>query len=137
MIRRTFCACCVCIGTCATTVSALSGALTGRVLDSESNNPIGWTTVVVEGTERGQMTDEQGTFFFSDLPVGRHVIQTLHISYHDTRFAVEITAGDTTRVDLHIGHQELILEGVQIEDQRVRSLAVSYTHLTLPTIYSV
>ena len=68
------------------------------------------------------MTDEQGTFFFSDLPVGRHVIQTLHVSYHDTRFAVEITAGDTTRVDLHIGHQELILEGVQIEDQRVRSL---------------
>ena len=69
------------------------------------------------------MTDEQGTFFFSDLPVGRHVIQTLHVSYHDTRFAVEITAGDTTRVDLHIGHQELIVEGVQIEDQRVRSLA--------------
>ena len=123
LIRRSLCTCCVCIGTCATTVSALSGALTGRVLDSESNDPIGWTTVVVEGTERGQMTDEQGTFFFSDLPVGRHVIQTLHVSYHDTRFAVEITAGDTTRVDLHIGHQELILEGVQIEDQRVRSLA--------------
>ena len=64
------------------------------------------------------MTDEQGRFFFADLPAGRHVIQTLHISYHDTRFAVEITAGDTARVDLHIGHQELHLEGVHIEGQR-------------------
>ena len=69
------------------------------------------------------MTDEQGRFFFADLPAGRHVIQTLHISYHDTRFAVEITAGDTTRVDLHIGHQELHLEGVHIEGQRVASPA--------------
>ena len=70
-------------------------------LDSESNDPIGWTTVVVEGTERGQMTDEQGTLFLLQSARGRHVIQTLHISYHDTRFAVEITAGDTARVSSH------------------------------------
>jgi iron complex outermembrane receptor protein len=106
-----------------TTASAQSGALAGRMLDAESNDPIGWVTVLVEDTERGQITDEQGRFFFADLPVGQHIIETLHISYHNTRFAVEIKAGDTTHVDLRIGHQELQLEGVHIEGQRADSPA--------------
>jgi iron complex outermembrane receptor protein len=123
VLRRGRCICLALLMMYTTTASAQSGALAGRMLDAESSDPIGWVTVLVEDTERGQMTDEQGRFFFADLPAGRHVIQTLHISYHDTRFAVEITAGDTARVDLHIGHQELHLEGVHIEGQRVASPA--------------
>ena len=116
---------CICLAVVAyaTTAGAQSGALAGRALDAESNDPIGWVTVLVEDTERGQITDEQGRFFFADLPVGQHIIETLHISYHNTRFAVEIKAGDTTHVDLRIGHQELQLEGVHIEGQRADSPA--------------
>ena len=121
VLRRGRCICLALLMMYTTTASALSGALAGRILDAESNDPIGWVTVLIEGTERGQMTSEQGHFFFADLPVGRHVIQTLHISYHNTRFAVEIVAGDTTHADLRIGHQELLLEEVRIEGQHTGS----------------
>ena len=123
VLRRGRCICLALLMMYTTTASAQSGALAGRMLDAESSDPIGWVTVLVEDTERGQMTDEQGRFFFADLPAGRRVIQALHISYHDTRFAVEITAGDTVRVDLYIGHEELHLEGVHIEGKRVASPA--------------
>ncbi len=107
---------------CTAAASAQSGALAGRVIDVESKEAVGWVTVLVEGTDRVQMVDEQGAFFFTGLPAGRRVVQTLRIGYHDARFAVEITAGDTTRVDLQIGHRELLLEEVRIDGQRERSL---------------
>jgi len=121
VLRRGCCICLALLMLYTTTASAQFGALAGRMLDAESNDPIGWVTVLVEDTERGQMTDGQGGFFFAALPAGRHVIQALHVGYHDTHFAVEITANDTAHVDFHIGHRELHLEGVHIEGQRADS----------------
>ena len=100
-----------------------TGALAGHVVDAESGEAVGWTTVVVEGLERARISDAEGYFFFANLPSGTHLLQTLHVGYHEARFEVEVVAGDTNHVDLAIGHHHLELQSVLIEARSGRPLS--------------
>ena len=95
-----------------------TGALAGHVIDAESGQAVGWTTVVIEELERARMSDAEGYFFFANVPAGEHVLQSLHVGYREERFKVEVVAGDTTHVDLVIGHESLQVEGILIEGER-------------------
>ena len=94
-----------------------TGSLAGHVIDAESGQSVGWTTVVIEGLERARMSDAEGYFFFANVPSGAHVLQSLHVGYREERFKVEVVAGDTTHVDLVIGHESLQVEGILIEGE--------------------
>ena len=100
-----------------------TGALAGHVVDAESGEAVAWTTVVVEGLERARVSDAEGFFFFPNLPSGIHDLQTLHVGYHEARFEVEVVAGDTTHVDLAIGHHHLELQSIIIEGRSGRPLS--------------
>ena len=95
-----------------------TGSLAGHVVDAESGQPVGWTTVVIEGLERARVSDAEGYFFFANVPPGAYVLQSLHVGYHEARFEVEVVAGDTTHVDLVIGHESLHVEGIFVEGER-------------------
>ena len=95
-----------------------TGSLAGHVIDAESGQPVGWTTVVIEGLERARVSDAGGYFFFANVPPGAYVLQSLHVGYHEARFEVEVVAGDTTHVDLVIGHESLHVEGILVEGER-------------------
>ena len=88
-------------------VASQIGALSGRVLDSESGASVGWANVVVEELDRMRASAEDGTFFFAALPPGDYVVQIFRIGYHDARFKVQVMPGDTTHVDLELGHEPL------------------------------
>ena len=92
------------------------------MIDAESGQSVGWTTIVIEGLERARMSDAEGYFFFANVPPGTHVLQILHVGYHEARFEVEVVAGDTTHVDLAIGHESLQVEGLLIEGERRSSV---------------
>ena len=100
-----------------------TGTLAGHVIDAESGQPVGWTTVVIEGLERARMSDVEGYFFFANVPPGAHVLQSLHVGYHEARFKVEVVAGDTTHVDLVIGHESLHMETIVVEGEAEPALA--------------
>ena len=95
-----------------------TGSLAGHVIDAESGQPVGWTTVVIEELERARVSDAEGYFFFANVPPGAYVLQSLHVGYHEARFEVEVVAGDTTHVDLVIGHESLHVEGILVEGER-------------------
>ena len=95
-----------------------TGSLAGHVIDAESGQPVGWTTVVIEELERARVSDAEGYFLFINVPPGAYVLQSLHVGYHEARFEVEVVAGDTTHVDLVIGHESLHVEGILVEGER-------------------
>ena len=100
-----------------------TGSLAGHVIDAESGQPVGWTTVVIEGFERARVSDAEGYFFFADVPPGGYVLQTLHVGLHEARFEVEVVAGDTTHVDLAVGHESLHMETIVVEGEAESALA--------------
>ena len=107
------------LGLAAVPARGQTGALAGHVVDIESGQAVGWTTVVIENLDRARTSDAGGYFFFANVPPGVHVVRSLRIGYHEARFEVEVTAGDTTHVDLQIGHDALEVSAVIVEGERV------------------
>jgi TonB-dependent starch-binding outer membrane protein SusC len=58
------------------------GTITGRVIDSTTNQPLAGVTVSVEGTARGTATESDGTFRLSGVPAGSHVLRARRIGYN-------------------------------------------------------
>ena len=103
--------------------AAATGALAGHVVDSGTGDPVPWATVVVEGINHGRVSDTGGYFLFPALTPGVYTLQTLHLGYRDARFEVRIEPGDTTRVDLRIGHEPLHMDETVVEEERGRPLS--------------
>ena len=102
---------------------AQTGALAGHVVDVEDGEPVGWATVVIEGFGRSRVSDERGYFLFPALPVGDYVLQTLHVGYRDARFEVQVAAGDTSHVDLKIGHRSFAVDETTIRGEHMRPVS--------------
>ena len=107
------------IGLAAAPARGRTGALAGHVVDMESGQAVGWTTVVIEGLDRARTSNAGGYFFFANVPSGVHTVRSLRIGYHEARFEVEVIAGDTTHVDLQMGHETLEVSAVIVEGERI------------------
>jgi outer membrane receptor for ferrienterochelin and colicins len=83
-------------------VAAAGAELTGRVLDSETNNPIDNANVRIIETGKTTRTNKQGIYSFADIPDGLYHLVISHVSYDlsDTT-AVSLSGTQTQDVFLH------------------------------------
>ena len=56
-----------------------SGTITGRVVDSATQQPLTGVTVLIEGTTRGTVTGSDGSFRLSGVPVGSQGVRARRI----------------------------------------------------------
>jgi hypothetical protein len=79
------------------TVRVQTGSVQGRViLERRVNYPNANAGVAVRLAGQLQVTGDDGTFSFTEVPVGTHQISATHPSYLPTWRNVEVTAGATT-----------------------------------------
>lgn len=80
-----------------------TGAIAGRVvLEGVDDQPIAGATVSLPGVRRVAITDPAGAFLFERVTVGSHEVFVQRGNARSERRTVEVTAGDTTRVDLRL-----------------------------------
>src|ERR687892_662335 len=59
----------------------LTGTLSGRVVDSTTQQPLAGATVRIEGTQRGTLTADNGMFTFGGVAAGTHQLRVSRIGY--------------------------------------------------------
>ncbi|HET9004956.1 MAG TPA: carboxypeptidase-like regulatory domain-containing protein, partial [Gemmatimonadaceae bacterium] len=69
-------------------------------MDSTAVAPVAGATVLVAGTTRESITDDSGRFVLPDVPPGRQVIRVKGPGYRLAERVVEVTAGDTARIEV-------------------------------------
>jgi len=69
--------------------------LTGHVFDKQ-NNPLAYVQVILEPTNRGDVTDEKGKFQITDLPRGKYKIIFQLIGYEIVKKSVVLTNSKET-----------------------------------------
>ena len=80
-----------------------TGTIAGRVvLEGMEDQPIAGATVNLPGLRRVAITDPAGAFMFERVAVGSHEVFVQRGNARSERRAVEVAAGDTTRVDLQL-----------------------------------
>ena len=80
---------------------AQNAAVTGKVVDAVSNEPLPFVNVLVSGTSNGTVTDEEGHFEFRNLTPGFIRIEASFVGYKKAISSeVEVTNSSTHFVDI-------------------------------------
>lgn len=96
-----------------------TGSIAGKVTDSTTGAPLGYTNVTVLGTPYGAMSNPQGYYEIDFVPVGTYVVQATFISYADMKISeIVVEADRTTEIDFDLRPEALLAEEVLVEAER-------------------
>ncbi len=89
------------------------GKIQGRVLDSETGEPLIGADVIIEGTELGASTDETGYYVISYVPIGTWRVVASYISYDPyTCTSVKTIKGQITFINFRLQPTIIEVKGV-------------------------
>ncbi|MGZ9247007.1 MAG: SusC/RagA family TonB-linked outer membrane protein [Gemmatirosa sp.] len=79
-----------------------TGTISGRIVDSTSQQPLANVTVSIVGTTRGALTRNDGGFVLANVPTGAQRVRASRIGYASREEAVTVTAGGTAAVSISL-----------------------------------
>lgn len=97
---------------------AQMSSIRGHVYDAESGEPVIYATLVLEGTQFGTNTDENGYYFLGDVPVGSYTLNVSYIGYESESKQVEFKPGKINYYKVLINEGGINLGVVDISAQR-------------------
>lgn len=106
-----------------TTISAQNnGTLTGQVIDNKTLLPLEGTTVLIEGTTIGVVTDAQGYFSIQDVPPQTYSITANFLGYTDeTKFNVIVKSVGTADLLFKLEEDNQVLDEVVVVKSSFRT----------------
>lgn len=86
------------LGAIPVVAQAQTGTVSGRVVDSTSQQPLSSVTVRVDGTPLGTQTRDDGTFTISGVPAGARTLRVNRIGFAARSQPITVAAGGTVNV---------------------------------------
>lgn len=90
------------------------GAITGRVLDKVTKEPVVGATVKVVGTELGAVADVNGKFTIQNIPVGTYQVKVSAVGYEST-IRADVVVATARPYILVVELAEKSVEGQEVE----------------------
>jgi outer membrane receptor protein involved in Fe transport len=95
------------------------GRISGRVVDSETGEALIGADVVLEGTDLGAATDENGEFSVLYVPAGTYRVVASYISYNPfTYSSVVVNSDQTTQLNFRLPPTVIQVTGVEVVAER-------------------
>ena len=91
-----------------------TGTIAGRVVDSTTQQPVGSVNIVVQGTQRGALSRDDGSFIISGVPAGTHSVRASRIGFAPQVREVAVAAGGTIAVQFYLARQAAVLSEVVV-----------------------
>ncbi|HEX6587827.1 MAG TPA: TonB-dependent receptor, partial [Longimicrobiales bacterium] len=97
---------------------ASTGKIQGRVVDASTGQPIAAAQVEVVGTNRGNITNDDGYYFINDVPAGLMDIRAVSIGYQEVVVDDQrILAGQTHTQNFSLAPTAVEIEAIVIEGE--------------------
>lgn len=97
---------------------AQSGTIRGFVYEKESEEPIPFANIVVDGTSNGSSAAESGYYIIDGLRPGTYTVTASFIGYENQSLEVKVTAGRISNLNFYLSEGSEILEEVEISAAR-------------------
>lgn len=111
------------------------GAITGRVIDKGTKQPLGAVQVTLGTSTRGTLTRPDGTFRIDGVPVGVIEVRARYIGYGIASATVTVRANETVAADLELQSSAVSLDALVVtasgESQQQRSQPTSVPSVTI------
>jgi hypothetical protein len=103
-----------------------TGAISGTILDKNSQETLIGATLSVEGTELGTSTDIDGSYRVEGIPVGSYNIVATYVGYKNfTKFNIVITSGNDNIINFQMEEESIELEGAVVTANRSISITTA------------
>jgi iron complex outermembrane recepter protein len=94
------------------------GAVYGVITDAETDEPVGWTSVLIEEVNRTAVAHEDGSFSFRTIPAGQYTLRTYRLGYENYLQRINVTAGDTLNITIKLRRSVFRSREVEIRADR-------------------
>lgn len=109
-----------------------TGTLSGTVRDAETKKPIAWADVFLQGTGKGGISQNNGTFTVFNVPPGTYTVVVNMMGYAPRTFeGVSIVAGHVTTLHVELGESDTKTEAIEVGAQREVDVKSSSTNSTI------
>jgi TonB-dependent starch-binding outer membrane protein SusC len=107
-----------------------TGTLRGRVVDTDSDEPLIGTTIYIASLERGTTADVDGYFEIEGIPEGRYNLRITSVGYQTKERRIEILAGQEYEVLLAMEQDRMLLDEIVITGYSIRQRSLPTGSLT-------
>lgn len=99
-------------------IAAQKGDLRGHVYDKATGEPLSFATVFLKGTTYGAITDENGFYNLSSIPIGNYVIYATYIGYDTSSAEIILKKGQIINKNFSISESAIKLDEVSISAEK-------------------
>lgn len=110
----------VIFGFCSSLAQA-QGQIRGTLIDGETRAPLPFATVFLANTTLGAVTDIEGTFNITNIPIGEYEIIVSFMGYYPLQQQVVVEGGKILQIELVMTPQVIDLKESLVEDIRDKS----------------
>ena len=94
------------------------GKIEGFVRDQDTGAPLAGAQIIVEGTNLGNVTNQDGYYFILNVQPGLRTIKASYTGYQTTSIGDQrISAGHTSTVDFQLSSTVISLEGIVVQGE--------------------
>jgi hypothetical protein len=97
---------------------AQTGTVRGFVYEEESGEPAMFSNIVLEGTKIGGVTDANGFFTLSKVPVGQYNLVVTYIGFDGLITPIEIVANKISNQKFYLKESSIQLNTIQLSAER-------------------
>jgi iron complex outermembrane recepter protein len=115
---------CVLFSLCTSFAFAQSGSITGKITDTETKEALIGVTILIDGTNKGEITDLDGSFTIKNIPIGTQIVRIKYVGYEETTREVVVADGQTVSIGEvfmltnAIGLQEVEVFANMVDDRK-------------------
>jgi len=96
-----------------------TGRIIGRVLDVDTKAPLAGVNVLIDGTQLGASTDEDGRYLISNIPAGNQTVTASYIGYEAIRMKdVLVILDQTVTVNFNLRSTVIPVGAVEVTAER-------------------
>lgn len=101
-----------------TELLAQTGTVRGFVYEETSGEPAMFSNIVLEGTKIGGVTDANGFFNLSKVPVGQYKLLVTYIGFENKEEVIEVKADKILNKKFYLSESSIQLNTVQLSAER-------------------
>ena len=99
-------------------IFAQVGSIRGFVYEESSGEPAMFSNVVLDGTKIGTVTDANGFFNLSQVPVGTYTINVSYIGFDAISSSVEVIPNKINNEKFYLKESSIQLNTIQLSAER-------------------
>jgi len=110
-------------------ISFGQATISGKIVDSE-NRPLTGATVLLQGTNIGAATNEDGAFSIEDAPIGKYPLLISYVGYKDQIIEREFVAGENILTLFTLVEKTISFSAITVKATRAGDNApITYSNL--------